>query len=447
MFNENNIVLSFGAVSDIHIGNSGCGRDTGYFKKALTQLAELSEKNGHPLDAVIGVGDLTDNYGKDEAVKSREMAGVKESYEAVLDPEKVPFVFVAGNHDHDFIRAGGAGISLASMIEKMGQIEAHTKYDLPCADRENGSRHAKIGKYHFVFVEPITTGCDGADDTGAKFKPETLKWLDETLAEITAENPEQYVFVMTHPMVYGMVYGSELLTRGTYWYTKNIRPVLEKYPQVVVFGGHLHFPINDPKSIMQTSFTAIGCGSVNYMAIENGGYEHMIAMCVTEDRLDFSQGHLCEVDASGALRVTRMDFRHGTTIGEPWVLPCPTADGAHLRIYGKDRAEKNTAPTLSEMHVTFGETTDAGTEVMLHFNAATDDEFAHHYVIEIFKDGELIKTVKILADFYLHGNPADMKTVWDETIGHYAAGAYEVTLQAIDSWGAVSEKLKIKFEI
>ncbi len=447
MFDEKNIVLSFGAISDIHIGNSGCGRDTGYFKKALTQLAALAEKNGHPLDAVIGVGDLTDNYGKDEAVKAREIAGVKESYEAIFDPERVPFVFVAGNHDHDFVRAGGAGLPLAMMIEKMGNTEAYTQYDLPCADSENGSRHAKIGAYHFVFVEPITTGCDGADDTGAKFKTETLTWLDETLAEITENAPEQYVFVMTHPMVWGTVYGSELLTRNTYWYTKNIRSVLEKYPQVVVFGGHLHFPLNDPRSIMQTSFTAMGCGSVNYMAIENGGYEHMISMCVTEDRLDFSQGLLCEVDALGALRIIRMDFRHETAIGAPWMLPCPTADGAHLRLYGKNRAEKNTAPILSEMNITFGETTEAGTEAILHFNAAKDDEFAHHYVIDMTRNGEALKTLKILSDFYLHGDPADMKPIWEESLGHYTAGTYEVTLQAIDSWGAVSEKLKTHFEI
>ncbi len=447
MFHENKIILSFGAVSDIHIGNSGCGRDTSYFKKALTQLAAKAAENGHPLDAVIGAGDLTDNYGKDEAIKSREMAGVKEAYDAILDPEKTPFVFVAGNHDHDFIRAGGAGLPLSAMIEKMGNVAAHTKYDLPCADSENGSRHAKIGGYHFLFVEPITTGCDGADDSGAKFKDETLTWLDNMLEKITAEAAEQYVFVVTHPMIYGTVYGSELLTRGTYWYTKNILPVLSKYPQVVTFGGHLHFPLNDPKSIMQTDFTSLGCGSVNYMAIENGGYEHMLAMCITEDRLDFSQGLLCEVDDMGTLRVTRMDFRHATAIGDVWVLPHPTEDKAHLSVYGKDRAKKNLAPALSEAEIFFGDITDAGTEIFLQFAAANDDEFAHHYVIEVMQNGETLKTLKILSDFYLHGDPAEMKPVWNETLGRFAKGAYDVRLQAIDSWGAMSEKRTVSFDV
>ncbi len=447
MFQQDQMILSFGAVSDIHIGNSGCGRDLSYFKKALRQLDETAKANGRPLDAVIGVGDLTDNYGKDEAVKSREMAGVKESYEAILDPEKVPFIFVAGNHDHDFLRAGGAGLPLSVMIEKMGNIKAHTKYDLPCSDHANGSRHAKIGSYHFVFAEPITTGCDGVDDTGAKFTPETLAWLDETLCKITTETPEQYVFVMTHPMVYGTVYGSELLTRNNYWYTKNILPVLEKYPQAVVFGGHLHFPLNDPKSIMQTKFTAMGCGSVNYMAIENGGYEHMISMCVTEDRLEFSQGLLCQVDAFGSLRILRMDFRHGNVIGKPWILPHPSQDNTHLSIYGKNRAEQNTAPILSHMKPIIGETTEKGTEVLLQFAAARDDEFAHHYIITVKQQEESVKTLNILSDFYLHGNAQDMKDNWEESLGYFAPGSYEVQLQAVDSWGAVSEILTDGFTI
>ncbi len=448
MFEEKHIILSFAAISDIHIGNSGCERDTAYFKKALTALAEQAQKSGRALDAVIGVGDLTDNYGSDASVKSREIASLRESYEAILDPERVPFVYVLGNHDHDFKRGGGAGLPLAVFLEKMGQIEAHTKYDLPCPDSENGSRHAMIGGYHFLFVEPVTYASEHMDDSGAKFTPQTLAWLDKTLFEITKNEPEKYVFVMTHAMIYGTAYGSELLTRGgTYWYTKDIVPVLAKYPQAVCFGGHLHFPLNDPRSIMQTDFTAMGCGSVNYMAIENGGYEHMLAACITEDRLEFSEGLLCQLDTAGALRITRMDFRHEKVIGEAWLLPAPTADGAHLRCYGKDRAANNTAPVLSALCVTLGEEKDAGREALLHFDAARDDEFAHHYVIEVLRDGTLCKTLKILADFYLHADPAQMKPTWDEPLGCFEKGAYEVRLRAIDSWGAESETSKTSFEI
>ena len=81
------------------------------------------------------------------------------------------------------------------------------------------------------------------------FTDSALQWFDETLAKVTAENPDQFVFVLTHPMIYDTVYGSDL---GTYWYTKDLTEILNKYPQAVTFSGHLHFPLNDPRSIMQT---------------------------------------------------------------------------------------------------------------------------------------------------------------------------------------------------
>ena len=120
----------------------------------------------------------------------------------------------------------------------------------------------------------------------------TKTWLDETLAEITEENPDQFVFVLTHPMIEGTVYGSDL---GTYWATSDITDILSKYPQVVTFGGHLHFPLNDPRSIMQTTFTSLGCGSVRYMAIENGGYEDMASATTMNDKDEFSQGCSCRL--------------------------------------------------------------------------------------------------------------------------------------------------------
>jgi hypothetical protein len=239
------------------------------------------------------------------------------------------------------------------------------QYDVECADAANGSRHAVIGDYHILFVEPITYSCNGADASGAKYTAETLVWLNAELKAITEENPNQFVFVMTHPMIYGTVYGSELLTSNIYWYTKEITNVLEKYPQVVTFGGHLHFPLNDPRSIMQTAFTSIGCGSVNYMAIENGGYEDMSSATVMKDCAEFSQGLLVQVDENGNMRITRMDFYHDDTIGEDWVLSHPTADGEHLTTYTKDRGSdaNNEAPVISDVKAVMGHVNTAGSQL------------------------------------------------------------------------------------
>ena len=139
------------------------------------------------------------------------------------------------------------------------------------------------------------------------YSPEALEWLDSTLSEITSKRPGRYVIVITHPMLYDTVYGSLLgeaegiwkSSLPGYWATREIPEILSKYPQVVAFGGHLHFPLNDPRSIWQGSFTALGCASVRYMALEAGGYEDMAGQTVMKDKDEFSQGNLIPCPAVG----------------------------------------------------------------------------------------------------------------------------------------------------
>ena len=116
------------------------------------------------------------------------------------------------------------------------------------------------------------------DPSGAHYAPELLEWLDKLLAKITTEQPNHYVFVTTHPMLRGLAYGGDLVMGTLFWNTKELLEVLNKYPQVVAFGGHLHFPISDERSIMQDKVTNINCGAMSYMATENGGFREMLSV-------------------------------------------------------------------------------------------------------------------------------------------------------------------------
>ncbi len=452
-FDADNIVLQFAAVSDIHTST-----DANKVQSAFQQLKDaalLYTDKG--LDAVIIAGDLTNTYTNSVDQKKTEAAQVKTVYEAVFDPAKVPMIFATGNHDHDFEpgNRNNSGMDLAGFMSAIyaGKEDAYKQYDVACSDAAHGSRHAVIGNYHFLFVEPITYNCNDGDDTGAKYYAETKTWLDNTLKEITESAANQYVFVITHPMLYGTVYGSELLTGTTYWYTKDLTSILDKYPQVVTFGGHLHFPINDERSIMQTGFTSLGCGSVQYMAIENGGYDDMASATVMNDRNNVSSGYLVQVDDDGNVRFIRMDFHSKTTIKEPFVIEAPKADKSHLTKYGKDRGntENNKAPTLSTGAITIDDNADTEDDVLsvnLKFLAATDDDLIHHYLLEIFEGGKSVETHKILADFYLHGKVSDMKSEYNVKLKYsYARGGkYSVKLKAYDSWGAVSNEVTYTYE-
>ncbi len=445
IFNEDKIVLSFAAISDTQHKYSGI--DTlGKFKNALRKLIAYADETADGLDAVFFVGDLV------QSAKTQEVKEFKGAYEEVINVADIPLIFSLGNHDVNC----HAGYTVEDLtMESFYQIfgDGYRTYDEETSDLSIGCTHTVVNDYHFICINPIDDEYIGYDDGGVLYSAEAKAWLDKTLAAITSENPEHYVFVNTHPMIYDTTYGSTLVTGNHRWYTKDLTSILEKYNQVVTFGGHVHFPLNDPRSIMQTAFTSLGCASVTYMAIENGGYENMSSATVMRDCAEYSQGLLVQLDENGNMRITRMDFYNGGTIGEDWVVSYPTADGAHLTAYGKDRGseENNDAPVISEIEAVMGDVNSAGSQhVTLKFAAAEDDEFAHHYELKIVRksDGRLLKDARILADFYRHGDPADMKDEFEFVLGYLKPGTEcEVTLTAYDSWGAASETITYTFAV
>lgn len=313
--------------------------------------------------------------------------------------------------------------------------EMRTKYE---------ARHCVIGDYHILCVSPN-------GDQPIVYDPTVVTWLDNQLAAITSAEPEKYVIVITHPMIKNTVYGSRLgedggiweSTLSHYWATDALTPVLRKYPQAIVFGGHLHFPLNDPRSVWQGDFSVFGCASVRYMALENGKYEDMSSATVMKDCNDFSQGNLLQFDASGNMRVLRMDFYNKDVIGEPIVSSYPTSDKGHLTKYNHTTLSlANAAPSLSTLNV---DVTDG--IATAKWAAGTDDEFVHHYVLTLKKGGAVVTTMKILADFYKSAKTSGMRKEWTRSLGNVTDGTYELTLEAFDSWDAAAKPLKKTFQV
>lgn len=410
-FDETQIVTSIAMLSDTHIGN-GYGSEA-KFSSALRQLgAQASKHDLDGLDGVAIVGDVTDGNNANQAWS------LKGLYEAVYSPADVPLVYTVGNHD--MMNPLNPVLGDAYLATDVGTKEMREQHEC---------RHNVIGGVHILGIAPSHYGTTSYDDTAKR-------WLDQTLAEVTAAEPEKYVLVITHPMIYDTCYGSLL---GNFWYTSQLSATLIKYPQAVAFGGHLHFPINDPRSIWQGDFTSMGCGSVSYMAIEDGKYEYMKSATVMQDAGDISSGLLLQFDASGNMRITRMFFSRETCFGDPWEISYPVEDKSHLVKYNfNERSAVNTAPRLSTIDVIAG---GGNTTATVSWAAGTDDEFVHHYTIDMYKDGSLQKTKKILADFYRSARPQNMKGSWSETFTGLTPGNYEFRIVAEDSWGATSNVL------
>lgn len=441
-FDESNVVLTFGAISDIHLETSGSDAK---FENALSTISAYTQDKGNLLNAVVVVGDLCQNKNK--------ISLFKDIFEGSgLNTE---LFFTLGNHDQESYYDGVA-LTLADFKAVLGDSYFSADDNLATGDRHMAVEDADGKMHHFIAIQPKAYG-DSQNGDKVTFNDSSIAWLDAKLAEITTADPNAYVYVFTHSMIADTCYGSDLDVdgiyknkgNGSYWYTSALNSTLDKYPQVITFSGHLHFPINDERSIMQNTFTAIGTGSVANLAIE-GGYSNASGTR-PNNYTAVSSGHIVEVDIHGNVRIIRLDLSTGKQFGTPWVLDAPKADKSHLTKYSASRADANKAPSMEGIVPEVSVNLIGGNRIAsLSFASGTDDSFVHHYEIKVTntKNNAVAKDIKYLTDFYLYADTAQMAKTNSVVIGAVSGGdEYKVEVTAVDSWGAKSATVSGTFTV
>jgi len=395
-------------------------------QKYVKALELLKKYAGGKLDAITIAGDISNsNYS----------SGIGTAFKTVTDNalgENANVFFVSGNHDAQ----GSEWSTLAQFYSDLGKYTAN---DLSSSQHNRGNRHKVINGYHYLAVNMM----DYWNSAEAKFDTKDLEWLAGELEAARKDAPGQPIFVYVHAGVYGTTYGSDLYT-GTHWGSRAIYSYLENYPEVVTFSGHVHFPLADERTIYQKDFTSLNCGSVQYMAIENG-YLETGGKTTCDASWGVSGGLLVQVDKNNNLKITRLDFANDSVIKQPFYISAPDLENkSNLLHYNDDYFNlDNTAPVFSKSASVTAEL--SGSNIKLSFDAAIDNDMVHHYLFEIkgLPSGT-VKNVKSFSEFYLYPTAKDFPKSYNRTIPYTAAAgdeAFEIRVYAVDSMGLKSDPI------
>ncbi|MEG0664186.1 MAG: metallophosphoesterase, partial [Clostridia bacterium] len=255
-FDENNIILKTGVMTDTHFNVDNTTNDP-RVKKAITEIQKLAG-GAENLDAITISGDITDWKPDQDILRADKV------FKEVLDPKNTELVMAIGNHD--VYNSKGNGTQYNFFRDSTGDFTYKKPVEENTPDEiTSGNYHTVINGVHFLTVY----GIDG------NHPQSSINWLDKHLKIATDDAPDKPAIVITHVIPSDTVYGS---TPNERWSSTTIGPVLSKYPQSVVIAGHSHNTIVPETTLWQENYTAIHAGVVSssrsnfaYMEIDKNG--------------------------------------------------------------------------------------------------------------------------------------------------------------------------------
>ncbi len=389
-------IIRFVVASDVHIDDSGADNERSRLAQLFTESYRISSNREYnKLDAVIFAGDIT-NTGTTTSFNI---------FKDIVDyniKKETKLLISLGNHE--FIT--GPDKTIKRFTDVFGQ-QADT--------------HTVINGYHFIGISPDKDRFDNIKK----------QWLDNEIKKAVEEDNTKPIFVFQHQHVSKTVYGSEKL-----WGLPDLREVLSKYPQVIDFSGHSHFPINDPRSMWQGDFTALGTGTLSYFELElEGQYEQF-----PEGNRNAAQFYLIEADAKGRVYIRGYDLISKSFIGESYFIENPSDKGSFKYTTEKRTQESNQPTFEKDAKIEF----DDKSGYYITFPAAKDEQIVHHYKINVSNSsGNTVYTKSILSDYYYNPSPANYKV---KLQGLFSGGTFNVSVIAVNAFGKQSNPLTLEFK-
>ncbi|MBR7106799.1 MAG: metallophosphoesterase [Lentisphaeria bacterium] len=353
------------------------------------------------VDVVINCGDIGDHYNE-KAYKHYRNA-VKAAY----GENKLPVEFFA-YANHDILRR--------NRKDGVDKIFADVRKHLNIFHAPESI--TKLNGYNFVTVR------QGIGE----------KQFTELIDKAVKDTPDKPVFLIDHMPAYDTVWDSD--TWGSWWRRK----VLERYPQVIQFSGHIHGTLANELNIWQGKFTAVNAGGLAYWhAVLMGNvvatrYSDMaLVMDVYKDKLVMRR----------YFTKSKTEYQKDT----PWVVTLPYKP--ENAIYSPEkRKAASVAPEFvkgSRVKVTVEKD-----GAVINFPRAQHKDGVFYYKQELFRkeNGKWVRFSRrdIMGDFDLDPRPEMVESFIN--IGYFDAGKeYKVAITPVHAFGKAGKAIEGEFAV
>lgn len=404
MTNEFIPVFRFIICSDAHIEGIG---SPGYtrLKKTIDYSLDFASKSDayKKIDAFFIAGDIT-NRGEKE-----EFDAFKEIYDYGKEKGLDFLCTVAKGHD-----------SIAMGKKSLEYFNALTNQETDF--------HRIIGGYHFIGIS--TSRMKKHFNT-----PFQKMWLKKELDKAVKDTPDKPVFVMHHEHIKYTVYGS---FDEDGWGKILFADLLKKYPNVVDFSGHSHYPVNDPRSLWQMEYTAMGTGSLKYTELTVDGVQK-IHPDFYDDCANFL---IVEADKDNNIRISGVDCLAGEILCE-YNLKNPADKNNREYTYEK-QLSRSLPPIFPEnAEITVSEQDGFYSAEYPKAESADGMPVFIYRIYAVDKNGKTIKERKTIPTYYLYNVAPTLKT----DLGRLPKGSYSIRVIAETPYGIRSEYIEKTIEV
>mgnify|MGYP003315182938 CR=1 FL=1 len=428
--------LQFAVISDVHFDDGIGGGANVRVSNALRNLTAHGN-----LDALAVCGDLSQTGDASEFAMFRDCFLNKENFSC---PNTFEYILMMGNHDN--IQG-----NYQAFMDVLSVFNNDEPYPL--------NTYRVIKGYPFISISMRTADIDdwGRVSVGWKAYPASATdFLKEALERATVECPDKPIFVFTHVPLRRTCYATWPELESD-WSMGVLSPILNQYPQTVVFTGHSHYPIGDPRSIHQGAnpkssnknyFTSINAGTSTYSEISTPRVDEGIH---PQGYTQVSEGLIVRENRDGDIEIIRLDTRRNIEIDPEhrWVLKTPF-DGSQF-CYGdvRDSYDNPNKITLRDglPAPTFGDAKldirASATSAVVKIPQAKDENCVFCYHVRLKTDGSSIMEGSVFSQFYLN---TDMPDTISYTLNNLKPGhTYDVVVTAIDSYENASEPITATF--